>query len=71
VPSPYTYDATMLLVDAMTRAGSADPRVYAPHLFTTDYQGLIGRIGFESDGEMKDPPMTLYVYRDGKKTLLE
>src|SRR5665647_2551839 len=26
--SPYTYDATMLLVDAMTRAKSTDPKVY-------------------------------------------
>jgi branched-chain amino acid transport system substrate-binding protein len=71
VPSPYTYDATMVLVDAMTRAGSAQPQVYAPHLFKTDYRGLMARIRFESDGEMKDAPMTLYVYRDGKKTMLE
>jgi len=70
-PSPYAYDAAMVLVDAMKRAGSADPRVYAPALFTTDYQGVIARVRFEADGEMKDPPMTLYVYRDGKKTMLD
>ncbi len=70
-PSPYTYDATMVLVDAMVRAGSIDPRVYAAELFRTDYQGVTARIRFELDGEMKDPPMTLYVYRDGKKTTLD
>ncbi|WP_280151751.1 branched-chain amino acid ABC transporter substrate-binding protein [Piscinibacter sp. XHJ-5] len=70
-PSPYTYDATMVLVDAMARAGSADPRVYATKLFSADYEGVTGRIGFEPDGEMKNPPMTLYVYRDGKKTTLD
>jgi len=69
--SPHTYDATMVLVDAMARAGSADPRVYAPELFKTDYQGVMARIRFEADGEMKDPPMTLYVYRDGKKMTLD
>ena len=71
VVSPHTYDATMVLADAMTRAGSADPRVYAPALFNTDFQGLMARIRFEADGEMKDPPMTLYVYRAGKKTTLD
>jgi branched-chain amino acid transport system substrate-binding protein len=70
-PSPYAYDATMVLVDAMTRAASAEPRVYAPQLFKTDFQGVMGRIRFESDGEMKDPPMTLYVYRSGKKTTID
>jgi hypothetical protein len=28
VYSPYTYDATFLLVDAMKRANSWDPKVY-------------------------------------------
>jgi branched-chain amino acid transport system substrate-binding protein len=70
-PSPYAYDAAMVLVDAMTRAGSADPRVYASELYKTDYQGVMARVRFEADGEMKDPPMTLYVYRDGKKTMLD
>jgi hypothetical protein len=28
VYSPYTYDATFLLVDAMKRANSVDPKVY-------------------------------------------
>ena len=70
-PSPYTYDATMVLVAAMSRAGSADPRVYAPELFRTDHEGVLGRVRFEADGEMVDPPMTLYVYRDGKKTTLD
>ena len=71
IPAPYSYDAAMLLVDAMTRAGSADPRVYAAHLFSADYQGLMRRIGFEADGEMKSPPMTIYGFRGGKKTALD
>lgn len=70
-PSPYTYDATMVLVDAMVRAGSTDPRAYAAELFRVDYEGVTARIRFEPDGEMKDPPMTLYVYRDGTRTTLD
>ncbi len=70
VYSPYTYDAVGLLVDAMVRAGSTDPKVYGPLLFQADYQGVTTKIGFESDGELKNPAMTLYVYKDGKKVPL-
>lgn len=67
VYAPYTYDATMVLANAMVKAGSADPKVYLPFLANTDYQGVTAKIGFEADGELKNPSMTLYVYKDGKK----
>ena len=70
VYSPYTYDATMVMVDAMVKAGSADPKVYGPQLFKTEYQGVTAKIGFEADGELKNPSMTLYQYKDGKKVPL-
>jgi branched-chain amino acid transport system substrate-binding protein len=68
VYSPYTYDAVGVLVDAMVRAGSADPKVYTAKLFDANYQGVTTKIGFEADGELKNPAMTLYNYgADGKK----
>jgi len=70
VYSPYTYDATMLLVDAMKRAGSWDPKVYIPELAKANYKGVTANIAFEPNGEMKNPAITLYVYKDGKKTPL-
>jgi branched-chain amino acid transport system substrate-binding protein len=70
VYAPYTYDATMVLANAMQKAGSADPKVYLPFLAKTDYQGVTAKIGFEENGELKNPAMTLYVYRDGKKVPL-
>ncbi len=70
VYSPYVYDATMVLVDAMVKAGSADPKVYGAQLFKTDYQGVTAKVQFEADGDLKNPAMTLYVYRDGKKVPL-
>ena len=70
VYSPYTYDATMVLVDAMVKANSTDPKVYGPQLFKTDFQGVTAKIGFEADGELKNPAMTLYQYKDGKKVPL-
>ncbi|GAO21496.1 extracellular ligand-binding receptor [Alicycliphilus sp. B1] len=38
--SPYVYDAVHVLVDAMQRAGSWDPKIYAPKLFETNYKGV-------------------------------
>ncbi|MBS0291332.1 MAG: branched-chain amino acid ABC transporter substrate-binding protein [Proteobacteria bacterium] len=68
--SPYTYDATMLLVDAMKRAGSWDPKVYIPELQKSNYKGVTANIAFEPNGELKNPAITLYEYKDGKKTPL-
>jgi branched-chain amino acid transport system substrate-binding protein len=70
VYSPYTYDATMVLVDAMKRADSTDPKVYAAKLATTAYQGVTAKVQFEPNGELKGPAMTLYVYKDGKRVTL-
>ena len=70
VYSPYTYDATMVLVDAMKRANSADPKVYGPKLAQANYQGVTAKVQFESNGELKNPAMTLYTYKDGKKAAL-
>jgi len=71
VYSPYTYDATMLLADAMKRADSADPKVYLPKLAESDYKGVTANIQFEPNGEMKNAAITLYKYEDGKKTPIE
>jgi branched-chain amino acid transport system substrate-binding protein len=70
VYSPYTYDAVGLLVAAMEKAGSADPKVYMPVLAKIEYQGVTTKIAFEADGELKNPAMTLYSYKDGKKVPL-
>src|SRR6478672_3075962 len=70
VYSPYTYDATFVLVDAMKRAGSTDPKVYTPELIKTNFKGVTTTIAFEPNGELKNPAITLYVYKDGKKVPL-
>ena len=70
VYSPYTYDATFVLVEAMKRADSTDPKVYTAKLAETAYKGVTTTISFEPNGELKNPPITLYVYKDGKKVAL-
>ncbi len=71
VYSPYTYDATFVLVDAMKRANSTDPKVYTAKLAESNFKGVTGTISFEPNGELKNPSITLSHYVDGKKTALE
>ncbi|WP_284414539.1 branched-chain amino acid ABC transporter substrate-binding protein [Acidovorax sp. SUPP2539] len=60
--SPYAYDAAMVLVDAMKRADSVDPKVYAPFLAKTQYKGVTANIAFTPKGELTAPAVTLYHY---------
>ncbi|TFZ00828.1 branched-chain amino acid ABC transporter substrate-binding protein [Ramlibacter henchirensis] len=70
VYSPYTYDATFVLVDAMKRANSTDPKKYIPELKKANYKGVTATIAFEPNGELKNSATTLYTYKGGKKAPL-
>jgi branched-chain amino acid transport system substrate-binding protein len=70
VYSPYVYDAVHVLVQAMVDAGSTDPKVYLPKLAAINYKGVTANIGFEKDGELKNPAISLYKYEGGKKVPL-
>lgn len=69
--SPYAYDATMVLVEAMKKAGSPDPKVYGPELFKVSHPGVTARIAFDATGELKNPALTLFQYKAGKKAPLD
>ena len=68
--SPYAYDATFVLVDAMKRANSVDPKAYLPFIGKTKYKGVTANIAFTANGELTQPAVTLYVYKDGVRTAL-
>ena len=66
--APYVYDAVNVMVAAMVKAGSADPKVYLPVLAKTDgYKGVTGTIGFDSKGDIKNGALTLYTYKGDKR----
>ena len=71
VYSPYFYDATMLLADAMKRANSIDPKVYIPKLKESNFKGVTSKSAFEPNGEMKNPTYTLSRFVGGNKTAIE
>ena len=69
--APYVYDAVNVMVAAMVKAGSAEPAKYLPVLAKTDgHDGVIGKIGFDSKGDIKNGALTLYTYKGGKKESL-
>jgi len=59
-----------VLADAMVRAGSSDPAVYAAKLADTNFKGVTTQVQFDKDGELKSPAMTFIVFKDGKKVPL-
>ena len=70
VYSPYVYDAVFVLVDAMKRANSVDPKVYIAEIGKTNFKGVTTTVQFETNGELKNPAMTLYTYKGDKKIAL-
>jgi branched-chain amino acid transport system substrate-binding protein len=68
--APYTYDAAMVMAEAMSKAGSAEPAKYLPVLAGINYKGITGPVAFDSKGDIKNGALTLYTYRGGERTEL-
>ena len=66
--APYTYDAVMVMVAAMVKAGSADPAKYLAALHATNYVGVTGPIAFDSKGDIKNGALTIHSYKGEKMT---
>jgi len=64
--SPFTYDATNLLIAAMQKADSVDPAKYLPALQKIDFKGASGNIQFDEKGDRKDAEMTIFTMHAGK-----
>lgn len=69
--APFTYDSVYVLVDAMKRANSTDPAKILAVMPDTKMQGLVGNIAFDNKGDMKEGVITLYDFKDKKKTVLD
>jgi len=67
-PAPFTYDAVYVIVDAMQRAGSAEPAKYLPALAATrGFKGITGSIGFDSHGDLVNAGLTLYGFKNRQR----
>ena len=64
--APFTYDAVNLLIEAMKKAGSSDPKTYLPELQKINFTGASGNIQFDEKGDRKDAEMTIFTMKGGK-----
>lgn len=69
--SPYAYDAVMVMVGAMQRANSADPKLYLTELGKTSHGGVTGNLQFDQKGDLTGGSVTLYQVKGGKWEPLE
>jgi branched-chain amino acid transport system substrate-binding protein len=69
--APMGYDAVMVFVDAMKRAGSTEPAKFLPEVGKTKLSGVIGPIAFDDKGDLVNGPITIYVVKGGKWEPLE
>jgi branched-chain amino acid transport system substrate-binding protein len=69
--APFAHDAALVVIQAMLRAGSAEPAKYLPELVKTQLDGVIGPIAFDELGDLKDGPVTLYQVKGGQWQPLE
>ncbi|MTV36077.1 branched-chain amino acid ABC transporter substrate-binding protein [Duganella radicis] len=68
--APYTYDALMVMVAAMQKAGSPDPARYLPALARIQYKGVTGNISFDERGDIRDGVLTIFTFKGGKRQKL-
>lgn len=64
--APFAYDAVGVLIAALEKADSTDPKRYLPVLRASDYQGVTGTLAFDSEGNLKTPTFTIYQVKDNK-----
>lgn len=64
--APYCYDAVNVLIDAMQKAGSADPKKYLPFMAQTAHDGVTAKVAFDAKGDLKGGAITLYQVQQGK-----
>lgn len=63
--APYTYDALNIIIDSMKKTNSILPEDFLEVLKTTSYDGIVGHIEFNSNGDRVDPPSTVFLMKNG------
>ena len=69
--APYVYDATMVMVEAMKKANSTDPKAYLPELAKIKYEGVTGPIAFDKNGDIVNGTLTLFTFNGPKRELVK
>ena len=62
--SPFSYDATYALVEAMKIANSVDPEAIAAAMPKVNFEGLIGQVAFDEKGDIKGGAISIFEVKD-------
>ena len=68
--APYSYDAAMILVEAMKLSNSTDPDKFVQEIRKIRYNGVTGMTEFDSKGDIKNGVITLYQVKNGKWVMM-
>jgi branched-chain amino acid transport system substrate-binding protein len=63
--APYCYDSVFVIIEAMKRSNSILPEDYIDELKATSYDGVVGHIEFDSNGDRVNPLSTVFIVKDG------
>ena len=56
----FSYDAVGMLIEALRKNNSVDPKAAVETLHNMQYKGISGTVSFAVDGSQNNPPYTLY-----------
>ncbi|WP_231867658.1 branched-chain amino acid ABC transporter substrate-binding protein [Snodgrassella sp. CFCC 13594] len=69
--SPFAYDATYAIVEAMKIANSVDREAIAAAMPKVSFDGLTGRVEFDQNGDIKQGAISLFEVKDKKLNVVE
>lgn len=70
--SPYGYDATRVVIEAMKKANSAEPAKYLPELAKIEYAGVTSSSwAYDDKGDLKDGGITVYKVENGEWKVMQ
>jgi branched-chain amino acid transport system substrate-binding protein len=70
--SPYGYDATRIMIEAMIKADSTEPAKYLPSLASIHHAGVTAPdISYDAKGDLANGGITVYQVRGGKWEVME
>ncbi|GJH21612.1 branched-chain amino acid ABC transporter substrate-binding protein [Caballeronia novacaledonica] len=68
--APAFYAATLVVADAMQKAGSAKPEVFVKILRDQSFASILGPVKFDANGDWIDAPVTVYRLNGGALTAI-
>lgn len=60
----------MALAGAMRAADSVEPGAFLSALHRLQFDGVTGRIGFDAQGNLHRPDVSVFIYRGGERVLV-